>query len=118
MIFYRVALVLLLPVLALALGLRWLRGRETRAGLAERLALSGPSSETGRVIWLHGASVGELTAARPLVQTMLDRDADATVLITTNTYTARDMAAGWAMPRVKVRMAPLDYRMSSSVFIL
>ncbi|MEM1428741.1 MAG: glycosyltransferase N-terminal domain-containing protein [Pseudomonadota bacterium] len=118
MILYRVGLTLLAPVVALALLWRLLLGRERRADAAERLGL-GPARPRGGEraaeaprLWLHGASNGELTAARPLIQALLDAGPELSLLLTCNTTTARDMARGWGMPRVTVRLAPLDYRTS------
>ena len=110
MILYRISLVLLAPVLAIVFALRWLRGRETSDGLAERLALSGPPSPASPMIWVHGASLGELTAARSLFDGLLDRDPGLHLIVTMNTYTARAKVRGWGNARIHAQMAPLDYR--------
>ena len=67
----------------------------------ERLALAGPEVAPGG-IWLHAASVGELTSVRVLAEA-LARDFPLTV--TTNSLTGRDLARrqGWFCA-----LAPLD----------
>lgn len=57
----------------------------------------------GADIWIHGASVGELISARPIIQALA---ADFSVLVTANSRTGRDMVAGWGLP---VRLAPFDF---------
>ncbi len=111
LILYRITLVFLAPVLAVFFLLRWMRSKETRSGLAERLGLGRAPPHPGKLIWVHGASLGELTAARPLLDTILARDPAVRILVTMNTYTARQMVGGWKNPRLEARMAPLDYRL-------
>ncbi len=52
--------------------------RESRDDLDQRLGGGAPPGVArGPVIWLHGASVGELAAARPLAEALLARDPQA-----------------------------------------
>lgn len=105
------------PILFAYLLLRRLRGLETWAGIAERLGsgagLAGPVAQ----IWLHGASLGELTSARPIIDQMLDRNPGLQVIVTANTYNGRDMVQGWDDARICARLAPLDYRICVRRFL-
>ncbi len=105
---YRLLISLLAPLLLVRLGWRVLRGRESRADLAERLGRGG-GGRPGAV-WLHGASNGELASARPLVAALLTARGDLRLVVTANTVTGRDMVRGWGLDRVEARLAPLDLR--------
>lgn len=109
MLIYRLLITLIAPLLALALLIRLLRKQETVRDLCERLGL-WRTLPKGKVIWLHGASNGELTAARPLIEALAQRRSTAQLLITCNTTSARQMVQNWGLARVDVRLAPLDLR--------
>lgn len=67
----------------------------------ERLALDGPEVVPGSV-WLHAASVGELTSARVLAEALA---AKADLVVTTNSTTGRALARELGY---KAMLAPLD----------
>lgn len=77
--------------------------------LTERLTPPARRPDRAPLIWLHGASNGELTAARGLIAGLLERSPELGLLVTTNTLTARAMAHGWALPRTAIRLAPFDH---------
>lgn len=68
--------------------------------LRQRLVLDDPPPQAD--IWVHGASVGELVSARTIIEALAG---SAQVLVTANSPTGRDTAAGWGLP---ARLAPLD----------
>ena len=98
---YRTILALVWPFVMLA---RLLHG-EGWADLSERL---GRSAGTGPVLWLHGASNGEVASARWLIERLRAARPDVPVLVTCNTLTARAMVRGWQMPGVAAVLAPVD----------
>ncbi|WP_136685917.1 3-deoxy-D-manno-octulosonic acid transferase [Falsirhodobacter xinxiangensis] len=94
MILYRLVLLFALPFLCLH---AWRRG-----ALRDRLAL-GPAIPGA--IWVHGASNGEITSARRVIEALAARG-DA-VLVTCNNPTAKAMVEGWNIG-VTARLAPFD----------
>ncbi|WP_444666707.1 glycosyltransferase N-terminal domain-containing protein [Cereibacter changlensis] len=93
---YRLILTLALPVLLAAAAWRRLRGRGVAQEAEQRLGLI--PAQPGRPLWLHGASNGEITSARWLIEELLARDPDRPLLITCNNPSARAMVQGWALP--------------------
>lgn len=67
-----------------------------------RPALPGPR------MWLHAASVGEVAAAKGVLDTCLAAAPDLCALVTAHTATGRDAARRWDEPRAEIRLAPWD----------
>lgn len=112
LLIYRLLLTALSPLFALLMLRQLLRGRERLSDLTERFGadLSTRPTSCAPKLWVHGASNGELTGARALIEEALRRAPGLEVLVTTNTVTARKMVRDWALPRVTVRLAPFDLR--------
>jgi len=110
-LFYRLLLTLAAPWFA------WRLWRDGDAAARQRLGGESGGARRGAVLWLHGASNGELTAARPLIDALLARDPRLTLLVTCNTITGHDMVYGWGIDQVEPRLAPLDYRLVLQRFI-
>lgn len=102
---YRGILRAVLPVLVAQVLWQRLRGRMPAGALAERLGF-GAGGQAG--LWLHGASNGELTSARWLLERIVAARPDLGIVVTSNSATARAMVAGWGLPGVAVRLAPFD----------
>ena len=111
---YRAMLTLAAPLLLGFVLLRLLRRRETTADLRQRLGRDAPA--TPGAIWLHGASNGELTSARPLIDALLNAFPNHPLVITANTTTGRALATGWSLPNTNTRLAPFDFRWALARF--
>lgn len=88
---YRTAGRLAAPVVDLALGLRRRAGKEDPARRAERRGIAGHPRPTGRLVWVHAASVGETLAVIDLVERLVARGTP--VLVTSGTVTSAAIAA-------------------------
>jgi len=115
---YSVALYLLLPLTVLYLVWRGLKAPAYRQHGAQRLALYyGSAPKKPFRLWLHVASVGEVNAAAPLVNTLRKQRPDVQWLITTLTPTgAQQIQTLWGNAVEQVYL-PYDSPDSSARFL-
>ena len=94
------------PLVPLVLARRVKRGKEDAARLAERRGLARLARPKRPLVWLHGASVGELAAVVPLIERIAKRGIG--VLVTSGTVTSSELA-DQRLPRGVIhQFVPLD----------
>lgn len=81
------------PVVPLWLRHRAGRGKEFPARLAERRGIAGIARPAGRLVWLHGASVGEMQSVLPLIRALRQARPDLALLLTSGTATSARLLA-------------------------
>ena len=103
---YRLVAMAAAPVVPLFLARRLKQGKEHRLRLAERHGEAGTERPQGPLVWLHGASVGELASVLPLIQRIAARG--VSMLVTTGTVTSGEIAEQRLPAGVIHQFLPID----------
>jgi len=103
---YRLLSAAAAPLVPKLLAQRLKRGREHPARLPERYGESEVPRPQGPLVWIHGASVGELLAVIPLIERI--RGKDFAVLCTSGTVTSASVAEQRLPKAVIHQFVPLD----------
>src|SRR6201994_2812457 len=82
------------------------QGKEDPARVGERRGMSGNARPSGPLVWIHGASVGEVLAAAALVEKL--RALDIRILLTSGTVTSAAIVAKRFPPDVIHQYVPYD----------
>jgi 3-deoxy-D-manno-octulosonic-acid transferase len=103
---YRAAWALGRPLISLLLWRRLRRGKEMRERLRERRGHAQIERPPGPMVWVHAASVGELTSVFALIERI--RSQQIAVLVTSGTVTSAALAAQRLPRDVIHQFVPLD----------
>ncbi len=105
------------PLARLYLRRRLARGKELATRIGERLGVAGQARPPGRLIWIHGASVGEAVSMLPLLDRLLARRADLNVLLTTGTVASAELMAQRLPARALHQFVPVDLPQAARSFL-
>ncbi|WP_269714451.1 3-deoxy-D-manno-octulosonic acid transferase [Caulobacter sp. NIBR2454] len=114
---YRAATGLLEPVAPLVLRARTLRGKEDSGRLGERLGRASVARPDGKLVWLHGASVGESLSLLPLIEGLRKARPDLSILVTSGTATSAAMLRMRLPEGVIHQFIPVDAPKAVSRFL-
>ncbi|MES0872877.1 lipid IV(A) 3-deoxy-D-manno-octulosonic acid transferase [Sinimarinibacterium thermocellulolyticum] len=103
---YLLLLTLATPFVLLLLRRRG-RDRAEAGRWRERLGWAMPVAG-GLEVWVHAASFGEVQAATPLIEALLERHGDGRIGVTTMTATGSDLVRQRFGPRVVHAYLPID----------
>lgn len=105
---YRMATSLGGPLIRLYLRQRVKRGKEDPARIDERLGRASLPRPAGKLVWLHGASVGEAMSMLPLIERLRTDHPGWAVLVTTGTVTSAKLMAERLPQGVMHQYVPVD----------
>src|SRR6202522_2817422 len=97
------AVALLAPAL---IKRRLKQGKEDPARIGERRGMSRDARPHGTLVWIHGASVGEVLAAAALIERL--RELNIRILLTSGTVTSASIVAKRFPPDIIHQYVPYD----------
>ncbi|KRQ17270.1 3-deoxy-D-manno-octulosonic acid transferase [Bradyrhizobium manausense] len=103
---YRRLTTSLVPLAPALIKRRLRQGKEDPARVGERRGLSRDVRPHGPLVWIHGASVGEVLAAAALIERL--RDLNLRILLTSGTVTSAAVVARRFPPDVIHQYVPYD----------
>ena len=100
---------LIAPALPFWLKRRADKGKEDPARLSERDGISNTPRPTGKLIWMHAASVGESQMLMPVLNRILCEHPNTHIVITTGTVTSAKLLEKQLPPNALHQYAPADH---------
>ena len=105
---YKAATVLAYPLIAVYLAVRKAKGKEDLSRFPERMGYAGKQRPDGRLVWIHGASVGETLSALPLISRLGELYPDVRIMVTSGTVTSAELMAKRLPSNAFHQFVPVD----------
>jgi len=109
--FYRLLTIICGPFIPLLLSYREKNGKEDERSIAEKASATFSKkrpTNTNKLLWIHGASVGEAQSSLILIKHLLDTFPDLRILVTTGTLTSAALMEKRLPERAFHQFCPLD----------
>lgn len=105
---YKNLTTLCLPIINLYLAFRKRKGKEDILRFQERKGYPSIERPKGKIIWMHGASVGETVSMLPLVKKILQEDKNVHIIVTSGTVTSAEIMKNRLPARAFHQYIPVD----------
>ena len=116
-IIYQLLLTLIILFSPIIILFRIFKGKEDILRFKEKFCLFSKKRNTGKLIWFHGSSVGELMSVLPiLVKYDRDKSFDQ-ILVTSSTLSSSKILQKYNFRKVVHQFFPIDHIFFSNIFL-
>ena len=114
---YRLLTVLTLILSPIILIYRLIKNKEHPKRFKEKFCFFSNVRKKGKLIWFHGASVGELQSIIPIIEKLDKNKKISQILITSNTLSSSKIISTYKFKKVIHQFFPLDINFFSKKFL-
>ena len=114
---YRFLLNIIFIISPLIILIRLIKKKEDPKRFLEKFCFFSKKRAPGKVIWFHGASVGELQSIIPLLERLEKKNNIRQILITSNTVSSSKIIGNFKSKKVIHQFFPIDTNFHSKKFI-
>ena len=114
---YRLLTVLTLILSPVILIYRLIKNKEHPKRFKEKFCFFSNVRKKGKLIWFHGASVGELQSIIPIIEKLDKNKKISQILITSNTLSSSKIISTYKFKKVIHQFFPLDINFFSKIFL-
>ena len=114
---YRILINIILFFSPIILILRLIKKKEDPNRFKEKLGFFSKKKKSGKLIWFHGASVGEIQSVIPLIEKFEKNKDIKQILITSNTVSSSSIIKKFKLKKTIHQFFPIDCNFISKKFI-
>lgn len=97
------------PLSKIFFVIRIKKGKEDPRRIQERYGVASKKRPNGKIIWFHGASIGEMRSAIGVAKIIQEKKRDISILITSGTQSSAAIAKSYEKDGITHQMLPLDH---------
>ena len=114
---YQIIITIILLLSPLIIFFRILKNKEDKVRFKEKLCFFSKKRGAGKVIWFHGASVGEILSIIPIVHEYEKKKSIDRILITSNTLSSSKVLDKYKLKKTIHQFFPIDHYFLISKFL-
>ena len=114
---YQIILSLLLIISPIIISLRIFNNKEDNKRFVEKFSLATKKRKQGKLIWFHGASVGEILSIIPLIKNYEKNKLIDQILVTSSTLSSAKIISKFKFKKTVHQFYPLDHFFFISNFL-
>ena len=114
---YQIILTFLLILSPIIIFLRILKNKENKKRYTEKFSFPSKKRKAGKLIWFHGASVGELLSVIPIIKIYEKKKSINQILVTSSTLSSSKVFEKYNFKKTIHQFYPIDHFIFANRFL-
>ena len=114
---YRIILNIILILSPFIFIIRLLKKKETLKSYSQKILINDRYRPSGKLIWFHGASVGEIKSVIPILEKLEKNSKYSQILVTSNTLSSANIVKNLKSKKIIHQFFPIDSNFILKKFI-
>ena len=114
---YQIIITLILILSPIIIIIRIVKNKEDKSRFKEKFSISTKKRVGGKLIWFHGASVGELLSIIPIIQKYEKKKSVSQILVTSSTLSSSKVIKKFNFKKTIHQFYPIDHYFFNNRFL-